>query len=163
MSPFQAAALPPEAFSYQRYMETYGLSKADAKRMVQRFKQERVYMNDQFQVNVQVEDDPSPFIHLSIKRLDKEPIHDWRCLQQIKNMIVGPEHEGIELYPAESRLVDTANQYHLFVLKRRGERFPVGFQERLVLAPGAHDDDSKQRPFDGVAEPEAGDAPGPEA
>ena len=28
----------------------------------------------------------------------------------IKNLIVGPEHEGFEIYPAESRLVDTANQ-----------------------------------------------------
>jgi len=30
-------------------------------------------------------------------------------------MIVGEEHEAFEVYPAESRLVDTANQYHLWV------------------------------------------------
>ena len=48
---------------------------------------------------------------LSIKRRDRAPVHDWRELQQIKNMIVGDEHEGFEVYPAESRLVDTANQY----------------------------------------------------
>jgi hypothetical protein len=56
---------------------------------------------------------------LSIKRRDREVIRDWRELQAIKNAIVGPEHEGFELYPAESRLVDTANQFHLFVFMDR--------------------------------------------
>ena len=52
--------------------------------------------------------------YLSIKRLDREPIGDWRAMQKIKNAIVGAEWEAVEIYPAESRLVDTANQYHLF-------------------------------------------------
>tara|TARA_R100001082_G_scaffold71060_1_gene40499 strand:+ start:3516 stop:4049 length:534 start_codon:yes stop_codon:yes gene_type:complete len=52
--------------------------------------------------------------YLSIKRLDREPINDWRAMQKIKNAIVGKEWEAVEIYPAESRLVDTANQYHLF-------------------------------------------------
>ena len=52
--------------------------------------------------------------YLSIKRRDQEPFHDWRAMQSIKNAICGPEWEAIEIYPAESRLVDTANQYHLF-------------------------------------------------
>src|SRR5438477_359066 len=39
-------------------------------------------------------------VHLSIKRVDGGPTHDWRELQAIKNDIVGPEREGIELYPA---------------------------------------------------------------
>ena len=52
--------------------------------------------------------------YLSIKRLDREPINDWRAMQKIKNAIVGNEWEAVEIYPAESRLVDTANQYHLF-------------------------------------------------
>jgi hypothetical protein len=37
-------------------------------------------------------------------------VHDWRDLQRIKNQLVGPECEAVELYPAESRKVDTANQ-----------------------------------------------------
>lgn len=69
---------------------------------------------------------------LSIKRNDKEPIHDWRELQRIKNMIIGAEHEAVELYPAESRKVDMANQYHLFVLKDKGLQFPFGFNERGI-------------------------------
>lgn len=69
--------------------------------------------------------------YLSIKANDRSPRHDWRHLQRIKNRFCGPEREGCELYPAESRLVDEANQFHLFVLPE-GERFPFGFTERTV-------------------------------
>lgn len=70
-------------------------------------------------------------LHLSIKRLDREPAHDWRHFQAIKNEIAGWEREAVELYPAESRLVDGSNQYHLWVLGA-GEQLPVGFDERGV-------------------------------
>lgn len=82
-------------------------------------------------------------IHLSIRRLDRAPCRDWRDFQRIKNELVGPEHEGVELYPAESRLVDTANQFHLWVLAKEGERIEVGFNDGRVVsddvsfAPGA--------------------------
>lgn len=64
--------------------------------------------------------------HLSIQRLDSDPIHDWRDMQAIKNMLVGPEAEAIELYPAESRVMDTSNRFHLFALIQaaNGLRFP---------------------------------------
>lgn len=156
LAPFERAYLPPEAFSYQRHMDLYGMTKADAKRVVARFKDERVYKNDAYQVNVLVIDET--WVHLSIKRIDKAPIHDWRDLQAIKNMIVGPEHEGIELYPAESRLVDTANQYHLWCL-RKGQRFPVGFIERMVIDSGqGAPDNSVQRELPQPHQPE-GDHP----
>jgi len=69
--------------------------------------------------------------HLSIKRHDISPIHNWQHLQQIKNDICGEEREGLELYPSMSRIVDTCNQYHLWVLKKG--RIDVGFKERAVL------------------------------
>jgi hypothetical protein len=114
--------------------------------------QDTVYLNSRYQVNVRevpAEENHGfpPMIHLSIKRLDKEAIHDWRDLQRIKNEIVGPEHEGLEIYPAESRLVDGANQYHLWVCAEPGRTLPIGFFEGRqvsdVPSPGA-----KQRPFD---------------
>jgi hypothetical protein len=71
-------------------------------------------------------------IHLSIKRLDQRAVRDWRHFQRIKNEIVGAEFEGVELYPAESRLVDTSTQYHLWVVHDPGFRFGFGFQERMV-------------------------------
>jgi len=64
--------------------------------------------------------------HLSIKRVDKAPIHDWRDLQAIKNFFLGEECEAIEVYPKESRRVDSANQYHLWGFPD-GEQVPVGF------------------------------------
>ena len=64
-----------------------------------------------------------------IKRLDKEPIHDWRDLQQIKNEVMGEEAEAIEIYPAESRKMDVANQYHLFAFTTK---IPIGFVGRAV-------------------------------
>lgn len=84
---------------------------------------------------------------LSIKRrFTKEPVHDWRHFQKIKNELVGEENEGIELYPAESRLVDTSNQYHLFVLQDPKMRFPIGFQDRAVAAKSMLG--AEQRGFD---------------
>jgi hypothetical protein len=85
-------------------------------------------------------------VWLSIKRIDKDTIHDWRHLQEIKNMIVGPEHEAVELYPAEARLVDSANQYHLWVLRDPKVRFPFGFDTRFVQGDEIVGN-SRQRPF----------------
>ena len=73
-----------------------------------------------------------PMWYLSIKRNDKEVIWDWRELQEIKNLICGESNEGMQLFPAESRVVDTVNQYHLFVLKEPNLFIPVGFPTREV-------------------------------
>lgn len=148
VQPFVPGILPPDAFSYQHMMATHGISKADAKRMVQRIKTEKVWLNNLYQVNiapVEQQDGWPPMLHVSIKRRDKAPIRDWRVLQQIKNLLVGPENEAIELYPAESRLVDTANQYHLWALSTPGNRFPIGWMERLV--DGQSSGGAVQRPF----------------
>lgn len=70
--------------------------------------------------------------HLSIKRHDRAAIHNWRHFQQIKNEICGENREGFELYPREDRLVDNANQYHLWVLPA-GMDVPVGFSSGMVV------------------------------
>lgn len=109
----------------------------------------RIAKSSQFQVAVH-EGTPNgfgePMVHLSIKRLDREPIRDWRELQQIKNAIVGEESEAFEIYPAESRLVDSANQYHLWCF-RPGFKIPIGFDTRLVAEYDGGITGSKQRPF----------------
>lgn len=95
-----------------------------------------LFVNDVYQVDMREAENLPPgwpeITWLSIKRLDKGPVGEerFRDFQQIKNMLCGPETEAVELYPAESRLVDTANQYHLWVLKKG--RWPFGFAERLV-------------------------------
>lgn len=111
------------------------------------------YMNNKYMVHVRMctPNDPDfpPMMHLSIKRLDKEPIHDWRDLQRIKNEIAGPESEAVEIYPAESRLVDTANQYHLWCFPP-GMKIPFGFDEGRTVSGDTGDgikSTHKQRPI----------------
>lgn len=163
MTPFHEAVIPPE--EKQRHID--GLVKswragdetirkafplatedniiATATAYIKEQTDCRVFKNDKYQVMAR---ESAMFgdvgIWLSIKRLDKEPIHDWRDLQEIKNQIAGEENEGIELYPAQSRCVDTANQYHIWVLLG-GVRLPVGFTEGIINNKSIND--SKQRPF----------------
>lgn len=108
--------------------------------------EDTIYLNNRYQVNVRpvsVEGWPD-MIHLSIKRLDKQPIHDWRDLQRIKNEIVGPDHEAVELYPHEERLIDTSNQFHLWALAAPGITFPFGFHDARAVVEG-HNEGSVQR------------------
>ncbi len=107
---------------------------------------DEIWVNSRYQVHKRQVGgtDTGAIWMLSIKRRDKEALHDWRDLQRIKNELCGPEMEAVELYPAESRLVDTANQYYLWVFA--GMRFPFGFEERMIAEDppiGA-----KQRPFE---------------
>jgi hypothetical protein len=85
-----------------------------------------------------------PLIWLSIKSVENDARHDWREMQRIKNELVGEEAEAVELYPSESRLVDTANQFHLWCFP--AWRFPFGFGERLVSEKT--EGGVTQRPFD---------------
>lgn len=95
---------------------------------------EEMWMNDLYTVVVQRTSEGA-VAHLSIRRNDREAAHDWRDFQAIKNQLAGTEAEAIELYPAESRLVDTANQYHLFVMPP-GALDEVGFNFGRVVNDG---------------------------
>ncbi|HIE97829.1 MAG: hypothetical protein ABGZ53_30525 [Fuerstiella sp.] len=92
-----------------------------------------------------VVDRSGKLVHLSIKRVDRGPAKDWRHFQQIKNDILGEEVEAIELFPAESRVVDTANQFHLW-RKLPGERFEIGFDFKLVQSESDDVSGYQQRP-----------------
>ena len=111
-----------------------------------------VAVNSRYQVFGYPGEAPAPFgryVHLSIKTHDRQARHDWRDMQRIKNELCGEEAEAVELFPAESRMVDTSNQYHLFVF--RGFRFPFGWNERLI-ADGSWRK-SRQREFEAGARP----------
>ncbi len=93
----------------------------------------RVFENNLYRVEVySSESSGDLFHHLGITRLDGGTCKEWRDIQRIKNEIVGTEYEAMEMFPAESRLVDTGNQYHLWVHKDPGFRFPVGWTKRQV-------------------------------
>lgn len=126
---------------------------------VQQLGTDEMWENDKYNVIVYRDPKEAPelpqdtswpkMIWLSIKRIDKSPIHDWRELQQIKNMIVGPENEAVEVYPAESRMVDVSNQFHLWVFEDPKLRLPFGFLGRAVAdETQANKMGAKQRPFE---------------
>lgn len=58
---------------------------------------------------------------ITIQRFDESPARDWRHLQQIKDEVCGPEFEAVELFPAQSRVVDMTNTTHLWVFKKELE------------------------------------------
>ena len=104
--------------------------------------QDKVWINDIYQVNVREHGgldvgEPLIVVHLSIKRRDKQPCKDWRHFQLIKNQLVGDECEGVEIYPAESRLVDTSNQYHIWCIKDPKYTFPFGWDAGRITAEGS--------------------------
>ena len=71
--------------------------------------------------------------HLSIKRRDRQPIMDWRDLQAIKSQLCGAEREAVQLFPAESRVVDTSNQYHLWVFMKGMPMVPLGWTTAMAV------------------------------
>lgn len=84
-------------------------------------------------------------VHLSLRTVENDTRHDWRDLQRIKNELVGPHWEAVELYPDVDRLVDSANQYHLWCFPFR---LPFGFDSKLVMPHGVVErTGGSQRPF----------------
>ncbi len=84
-------------------------------------------------------------IQLSIHDHARSTRRDWRHFQKIKNELLGPEEEAIELYPAESRLVDLSNEYSLWSIK--GWKWPIGYAERWV-SEGGYEIGGRQRKWD---------------
>jgi hypothetical protein len=130
------AAQPDEHFQLYFEGRTPSLQEklAHIERAVTMLTPIRVFQNNIYRVEI-VDTPPSTptFIHLSITRLDGGTCNEWSHLQRIKNEIVGSDHEAIELFPAESRLVNTGNQYHLWVHSDPQFRFHVGWSQRMVF------------------------------
>lgn len=102
---------------------------------------DEVWVNDRYQVVVRYlhpaenrEDLPrgrDGMLHLSIHRKDRRRLRDWRHLQQMKNEVAGRDRWAVEVFPPETKLVDTSNEYHLWVLPE-GEPLPWAFQQGVV-------------------------------
>lgn len=96
------------------------------------------------------------WVTLSIKRNDRGAECDWRIFFRIKNDLLGPDREAVQLFPCIDRVVDTANQYFLHVAPK-GFVVGVGFLDRLVMderqsaeanAASGFGGEPRQRPFD---------------
>ena len=76
--------------------------------------------NDRYTVNLHfLGGDRDGFVEMAVHNHNRTPHVPWRHLQQIKNEILGSDREAVQLFPAEDRLVDTANEYWLYV-------YPIG-------------------------------------
>jgi len=130
MDKFQRAALDPaQVADIRDHLQRVYTSEKVEQLMRDSF-EGNIWLNDTYQVverRFWNEALKRPMVHLSIKRRDREIIRDWRDLQEIKNELVGPDCEAVELFPDETRLVDTSNQYHLWALAEPGLHFPFGF------------------------------------
>ncbi len=73
-----------------------------------------------------------PWAQIGIWTVDGNARHDWREFQRIKNDLLGAEWEAVELYPAESRLLDPSNYYILWA----APAIKVGqYEGRTILGP----------------------------
>lgn len=133
---------PPKEELIAAWMRILKVDRPTAiEKMEEELKAVTLWRNDLYQVEVRemrvmVGDHVQDWVHLNIRRTDGYPGRDWRHFQQIKNELVGPECEAVELYPAESRLVDTSSKYHLWACKQPSFRFPLGFDKRDVEYEG---------------------------
>ena len=133
---------PPKGLTWQviykraiKIDPTY--KKARAKKFLRKVFNQEVWTNDLYMatVNRRMNKEVSAEIaEISITRKDREPIHDWRHFQQIKNDIVGEDSEAIEIYPNEKRLMDTANTYWLYAFPK-DYIVPFGFNVDLKYPP----------------------------
>jgi hypothetical protein len=119
----------------------YGISLAEAEAIIDQQTANCAYfINNIYQVEVSRMvvnwfGAAKPMAQLSVRRRDGAMLWDWRHLQQIKNELLGDEYEGLQLFPAESRKVDTCNKWAIWVLLD-GTKLPFGWQEREVKDAG---------------------------
>jgi hypothetical protein len=123
----------------------FPVDRATAKRIITEELQAEMWVNDTYTVLYRQGKAADQFVmidewkgkcgYISIRRNDREPVDSWRDFQEIKNQLCGPNREAVQLYPAEDRLADTANQYHVWVLPE-GILFPMGFFEGRVVSSG---------------------------
>ena len=126
---------PTRRRELERWARDMGFSEDIVAQQIEEATQAETWMNNLYVATVH---DAEPWTEgwplmrqLSIRRIDRAVIHDWRHLQQIKADIFGPDAEAVELYPSARRVVDTANSYHLWVLTPPGVMFPFGWSVGL--------------------------------
>jgi len=152
MNPLQPAkSISPPVKQFIKECLAMGVPRETAKAEYNKHKNQECWMNDLYVVLV-IRDEQHGFgddikmDYLSIRRVDREPVRNWRHIQEIKNQLVGPECEGFEMYPAESRVADCANQYHVYVFTDPEARIPIGMQTGMKSTDslcGSHNE-----PFD---------------
>ena len=99
--------------------------------------------------------DGGPWMRIGISSPDGEPRHDWRAFQKIKNQIAGNEWWAMELYPAESQLIDPSNYFLLWAALTlpfgdRIGRVLAGPKNAIAPQRGWHTDDEPEEVRKGI-------------
>lgn len=137
MEEFKSASLNIDVETPAKFMIKYNVDFTTALQMIAQVKAEMLVVNDVYRVSISQnfpthrEGWPNYF-HLTVTRHDQKPIDSWDDLYTIKNLLVGKEHEAIEIYPADSRLVNMGNQRHLWVFVPENFTIPIGWNTRMV-------------------------------
>lgn len=121
---------------------------------------DEIWLNDLYQVTVDYMKSDNPaeqegrdgMLHLSIHLLNRNPVRNWRHLQAIKNEVAGEDRVAVEIFPPEEHLVDTSNEYHLWVLPK-GVDIPFAWHERLVSSDRQAEDFTNDPAHQGRQEP----------
>ena len=119
------------------------LTWTEAKELYRASSKGNIYVNDTYQVTHHVgkevdyiwdESLQGKMDYLSIKRRDREKVRSWSDFQQIKNLICkdGENRFAVEIYPPEIFLLNTSNQYHLWVYPSYYD-IGIGFREPKVI------------------------------
>jgi hypothetical protein len=142
-------------------VRTMGVSFEEARKILNdEIARETIWVNDKYQIATHTFDHPQlgPCMQINIRRRDGGVIfRDWRDFQAIKNQLAGPECEGLEIYPAESRKVDQTNKYHIWCILTADDehRIPFGWSERDVAEQEKNvPNGMRQRPLP-VCDPES--------
>lgn len=142
--------IPISRAQFRKEVIAQGATKKEADAMYREASKQETWANDLYFVQIN-RDTKQGFgkieggmFELTIRRQDREAGLDWRHVQQIKNQLVGEENEMVELYPAESRLRDSANQYWFYGFNNDKVIFPFGMTGRHVDDTGSVGN-SKQR------------------
>lgn len=114
----------------EEVMAATGSGEEAAKDRIAWLKSQSVWVNNLYQVNVEYL--PDDMAHVTIRRLDKQPIHNWVHFQRIKNQVLGEDCEAVEIFPKERDLVDAKHHYHLWGYRKGDKTFGLGFTGRNV-------------------------------
>ena len=97
------------------------------------------WANDLYMATVLHE--PNGWAHITFKRNDGGTNVSWQEKQWLKSDVLGEDCEALELFPAESRVVETAGYHYLWGKKELAVGFPVDYTAYDVVSTFAKQDD----------------------
>jgi hypothetical protein len=108
---------PPIDGELEAAARLWGISVYEARRVWDnQSKRCTFWEDDTYQVRVKPVKFQGPATHqIIIRRKDLGVVENhWQEFMRIKDAVLGPEWEAVELYPSSYRRYDTSNTYHLW-------------------------------------------------